>query len=72
MTELANIQKGEGNLSLKIEEGKVKVILSYDGQQADAKMEIILDSDQYLDMLAEAIPGDIDDAIIALLKGAMK
>ena len=72
MTELANIQKGEANLSIKIEEGKVKLAVSYDGKQADAMFEVSLDSDQYLDMLAEAIPGDIDDAIIALLKGAMK
>lgn len=72
MTELANIQKGEGNLTLKVEDGKVVMVISYDGQQADASLSVSLEVDQYLDMLAEAIPGDIDDAVIALLKGAMK
>lgn len=71
MTELANIQKGEGNLSIKIEDGKVVMSISYDGKQADANLSISLEVDQYLDMLAEAIPGEIDDAVIALLKGAM-
>ena len=72
MTELANIQKGEGNLTLKIEEGNVVMSVKYDGQQADAELKITLEADKYLDMLAEAIPGEIDDAVIALLKGAMK
>lgn len=72
MTDLANVQKGEGNLSLKIENGKVMVELKYDGKQADASLTVSLDSDQYLDMLAEAIPGTIDDTVIALLKVAMK
>lgn len=72
MTELANIQRGEGNLSLKIEDGKVIMIVAYDGQQADASLTVSLEADKYLDMLAEAIPGEIDDAVIALLKGAMK
>lgn len=72
MTELANIQKGEGNLTIKIEDGKVMMVIAYDGQQADANLTVSLEVDQYLDMLAEAIPGEIDDAVIALLKGAMK
>ena len=71
MTELANVQKGEGNLSIKIEDGQVKMVISYDGKQADASFNVTLEVDQYLDMLAEAIPTEIDDAIIALLKGAM-
>lgn len=71
MTELANVVKGEAALSIKIEEGKVKSILSYDGKQADATVSIELDAGAYLDMLAEAIPGEIDDTVIALLKAAI-
>lgn len=67
-----NIQKGEGSLQMKIEDGKVKVALVYDGKQADAKLEISLGADEYLDMLKKAIPGEIDDAIIDMLKLAMK
>lgn len=72
MTELVNITKGEGNLELKVEEGKVKLSVNYDGKHADAKLEVSLEVDQYLDMLKEAIPGDIDDTVIDLLKVAMK
>ena len=71
MTDLANVKKGEGELSLKIEDGKVKVIVSYDGKQADAKLEVSLGVDEYLDMLKEAIPGEIDDKVIDLLKMAL-
>jgi hypothetical protein len=72
MTDLANVQKGEAALSVKIEDGKVKLLLSYDGKQADAALSVDLDVDQYLDMLKVAIPGSIDDSIIDLLKVAMK
>lgn len=72
MTELANVQKGEANLSVKIEEGKVKLSIKYDGVQADAELSVTLEVDQYLDMLKAAIPGSVDDAIIELLKSAMK
>lgn len=72
MTELANIEKGEGNLVLKVENGKVILSIAYDGKQADAKLEVALGVDQYLDMLKEAIPGELDDAVIELLKGAMR
>lgn len=72
MTELANVKKGEGQLELKIEDGKVKLIISYDGQQADASLTVSLSIEEYLDMLKAAIPGDIDDTIIDLIKVAMK
>jgi hypothetical protein len=72
MTELVNINKGEGEFNLKIEDGQVKMTLGYDGDQADAGLYVNLSIDKYLDMLAEAIPGEIDDAVIELLKSAMK
>jgi hypothetical protein len=70
--DLMNIQKGEGSLQMKIEDGKVKVALAYDGKQADAKLEISLGADEYLEMLKKAIPGKLDDTIIDMLKLAMK
>lgn len=72
MTELANIQKGEASLSVKIEDGKVKMEIKYDGKQADAAFSVTLEVDQYLDMLKNAIPGTIDDTVIDLIKVAMK
>lgn len=52
--------------------GKVKISVSYDGAQADASLVISLDSDLLLDKLAEKIPGKIDDAVIGLIKVALK
>lgn len=72
MTELANIQKGEANLKLEIKEGKVFLILGYDGKQADAEFKIILGVEEYAQMLKDAIPGQIDDGIIDLIVAAMK
>lgn len=71
MTELLSMQKGEGNLSLKIEDSKVKVQLMYDGQQADAMLEVSLGIDEYLEMLKKAIKGDVDDMIIDGLKAML-
>jgi len=68
MTDLINIQKGEAKLSMKIEDLKVKVSLEYDGKQADAKLEVSLGIDEYLEMLKGAIKGDVDDMIIDGLK----
>ena len=70
--ELMNAQKGEGSLEIKIEDLKVKIAVVYDGKQADAKLEVSLGVDEYMDMLAKAIPGEIDDKIIDMLKLAMK
>ena len=36
------MEKGEGSMDLKIEDGRVKFSISYDGKQADAKLEISL------------------------------
>lgn len=71
MTDLMNIQKGEAKLSMKIEDLKVKVSLEYDGKQADAKLEVSLGIDEYLEMLKGAIKGDVDDMIIDGLKALL-
>jgi hypothetical protein len=71
MTDLANIKKGEAELTLKIEDGSVKIALTYDGKQADAKLEVSLSVDEYLEMLKGAIKGDVDDMIIDGLKGLL-
>lgn len=62
----------EGNLSLKIEGGKLKLSLKYDSSGADAELSVLLEPDYFIDKLAGVIPGQIDDAIFAILKGALK
>lgn len=62
----------EANVSIKLDEGKVKIILGYDGKGADAGMYVDLEVDYFLNLLKEAIPGQIDDLVIDMLASAMK
>lgn len=57
---------------VKVEGGKVKVEAKYDGAQADVALAVSIDSDLLLDKLAAKIPGQIDDAVIGVIKAALK
>ena len=70
--DLANVKKGEGQLKLEIKDGKVVSSLVFDGKQMDVKLSIELDIEAYGELLKNAIPGTIDDAVIALIVSAMK
>lgn len=71
--ELANVEiSGESDFQLKFEDGKLKLLLGYDGKGMDAGVYMDLEPDYFLDKLAEAIPGDIDDKIIEMVKLAFK
>lgn len=62
----------ELKLKIEIKDGKVLLSALYDGKGVDANMGVSVDSDYFLDQLKEAIPGQIDDAIIDVLKVAFK
>ena len=72
MSDLVEIKKGEASLDLDFKEGKLRLSVSYDGKGADAGLFVDLDPDYFLDKLKDVIPGQIDDAIIEMLKGALK
>ena len=57
---------------IDFKEGNVVLAVMYDGKGADAEMSVTLESEYFLDKLAEAIPGKVDDMIVAALKGALK
>lgn len=61
----------EGGFDVKVEQGKVKLKLSYDGKGADASVEASVEVGYFLDKLKEAIPGEIDDKVIDVIKLAM-
>lgn len=65
------VNSSEMKLDIKFEEGKAKLIANYDGKGADAGVYIHLEAGYFLDKLAAAIPGQIDDQVIALLKAAI-
>lgn len=62
----------EANVSLKFEKGVMRLGLDYDGKGADAGLFVELESDYFLDKLAEAIPGKVDDQILGFLKTLAK
>ena len=62
----------EVKFEIDVKEGKVVLSVGYDGKGADAKVEVALEGEYFLDKLADAIPGDLDDLVIAALKGALK
>jgi hypothetical protein len=72
MSDLVEIKKGEATLDVDFKEGKLRLSVSYDGKGADAGLFVDIDPDYFLDKLKAVIPGQIDDAIIEMLKGALK
>jgi len=43
----------------------------YEGKGGGAELKVFVSAEYFLDKLAEAIPGQIDDLIIAALKAAL-
>ena len=77
MTESKEIMKKEisNEADLKLEftkEGNVKFEVVYAGKGATAGTYLEMKSEYFLDKLKEAIPGEVDDKIIDMLKVAFK
>lgn len=62
----------EGLLELDFKDGKLLFKVGVDTKGVDAGLYATVDGDYFMDKLAEAIPGTLDDAIIATIKVAMK
>jgi hypothetical protein len=62
----------ELGFDLALESGKVVLTLGYDGKGADVKVIGAVEVGYFLDKLAAAIPGKIDDAVFDMLKLALK
>ena len=61
----------EVNLKFSIENGKVGIITVYEGKGGGAELKVFISAEYFLDKLAEAIPGQIDDLVIDALKSAL-
>jgi hypothetical protein len=62
----------EGGVKLVVADGKLKLEVKYDSKGLDGVVGLELDPDYFIDKLAEAIPGKVDDAILNILKAALK
>lgn len=63
---------GEGELVLKIKDGNLLISVMHDGKGSGGGLEYVVKTDYFLDKLAALIPGQIDDAIINIMKAALK
>lgn len=58
----------EGEVKAELKDGDI--VITYGGKGATAQVNV--DLGYLLDKLAEAIPGQIDDAVIGVIKAAVK
>lgn len=62
----------EALAKVEIKEGKIQLSAVLDTGGLDAQVTVSVDSDYFLDELAKKIPGTIDDAVVGVLKVALK
>lgn len=62
----------ESKMKVELKGGKVILSADFASGGLDAQLSASLDTDYFMDELAKAIPGQIDDAIIAVMKAALK
>lgn len=62
----------EAKVKVVISGGKLSLVALLDTKGVDANVSVGIDSDYFLDELAKKIPGTLDDAIIGVLKMALK
>lgn len=70
--EIVKHEAGDVNAEIKIENGNIKITAGLKSSGVKAAAQIEVESDYFLDQLAAAIPGQIDDAVISMLKVALK
>lgn len=69
---LAKDLSAEAKLSLELVGGKLQLKLDYDGKGAGASVAVNLEPDYFIEKLAALIPGKLDDAVLEILKSALK
>ncbi len=62
----------EAQYSLKFEGGMLKGLVAYKGAQMDGAFSLNYSVDSLIDAIEVAIPGKLDDAILEMLKAALK
>lgn len=62
----------EAKALVEIKEGKLQLSAVLDTGGVDANVAVSVEVDYFIDELAKKIPGQIDDAIFAVLKSSLK
>jgi len=61
----------ELDFKVDFEDKKLKITISYEGEGGGASMSGHVNAEYFMDLLAEAIPGEVDDLVIGAIKAAM-
>lgn len=71
---MSDIFKGSlgeaGEYRLEFKDKNLYLVASFDGPGIDGEVSIMLDPEHFVDELAKAIPGKLDDAVLEMLKEA--
>lgn len=62
----------EAGAKIELAAGKIILSMALDSKGLGGELKLSLDSEYFLDELAAKIPGQIDDAVLAVLKAAFK
>ena len=71
MSELVSGEQGDFNYSIDFEEGKFKVTVGFDGDQADGGLFINLGIIELLRIAAAKTDNTIDDAMVEMIAQAL-
>ena len=72
-TEITNVEvSSESEFDLKLEDGMMKMLVSYEGKGANAGLYVDVKPEYFLEKLKKAIPGELDDKVIDMLAVALK
>jgi hypothetical protein len=71
--EIANEQLSkEANANIQLVGGNIVLAAKLDTSGLDVELKATLNGDYFIDLLAAAIPGQIDDVVLGMLKSAIK
>lgn len=70
--DIAKIEQGELKAEVKFVKGEIVAIAALDAKGIKSELKVAIPTDYFLDELAKAIPGTIDDSLIAVIKMALK
>jgi hypothetical protein len=62
----------DGDLKLEVKGGKLLLSVNYVTAGVGASLGVSVSPDVFIDKLAAAIPGEIDDVVLGMLKAALK
>jgi hypothetical protein len=70
--EIGKLEKCDLKAVVKFVKGEIVAVAAIEASGIQSEVKITIPTDYFLDKLAEALPGQIDDSLISVLKIALK